>query len=268
MSAETEILNRKGARGESLLNPITIAMNLVAYPMLALWTLVGIALFPIGFVLWKLFTRWSSGRIMRHFIWIYGQGWLLLMAPFIRFRREGFQNLRTDESCVIVVNHLSFFDTYCMSLLPIHDIIFAVRAWPFGIICYGWFMRLAEYLNVETSEWKEVQQKATVIFADGGRLLFFPEGHRSRTGELQRFQSGAFKLASDMKVCVIPLCIKGTDNLLPPGRLWLRPAEITLRVLPPLEGRDFPGNDGARKLRELVHARIAENLMEMQNRAV
>ncbi len=67
-------------------------MNIVAYPAIIVWTVAGIILFPFCFILWKVFTGWENDRIMRHFVWIYGRGWLCIMSPFVRFRREGFKN--------------------------------------------------------------------------------------------------------------------------------------------------------------------------------
>lgn len=239
-------------------------MNLTVYPLLVLWTVVGILCFPLGFVLWKTIAAWDNGRIMRHFIWIYGRGWLLIISPFVRFRREGFENLQMDSPCILVVNHLSFFDTYCMALLPAHDITFAVRAWPFRMFWYGWFMRLAGYLDVESAKWKTIYRSAAKIAAKGGHLLFFPEGHRSRTGRLQHFHSGAFRLTAGLGVRMVPLCIAGTDRLLPPGSFWLQPTQITLRALPAVEGNAYSGGEGARDLRKFVKGQMADALTQMR----
>ena len=48
-----------------------------------------------------------------------------------------------------MVNHRSFFDTYCMNMLPVWDVCFAVRDWPFKIPVYSFFMGVARYLNIE-----------------------------------------------------------------------------------------------------------------------
>ncbi len=172
-----------------------LLMTAVVYPLLALWTAVGIGLYPLAFLLWKVLTRWPAGRIMRHFIWLYGRGWMLLMAPFVRFRREGLRDAGIRGPAILVINHLSFFDTYCMALLPFFDVTFAVRSWPFRIPCYAAFMRQAGYLDVESMSWPECLEAGRRVLAGGGFLLFFPEGHRSRDGALQRFYSGAFRLA-------------------------------------------------------------------------
>jgi len=188
---------------------------------------------------------------MRWFVWIYGRGWLLLMSPFVRFRREGMERIRVDRPCVFVVNHFSFFDTYCMALLPQYDIVFAVRSWPFRLFWYSAFMRLARYLDVEGSSWEETLSNSRSVFAGGGTVLFFPEGHRSRTGEIQRFYSGGFKVAIDAGVDLIPLCIDGTDNL-------------TLRVLEPVATDDYRDKNGHIRLRKQVKEQMSAELAAMR----
>jgi 1-acyl-sn-glycerol-3-phosphate acyltransferase len=255
--------DNKVVKPKPLARLTAIAMNLTVYPLVALLTLAGILFFLPGLGIWKVVTRWSTGRIVRHFIWFYGRGWIAIMSPFVRFRRQGLSR-ETPGPSILVINHLSFFDTYCMALLPVSDIAFAVRAWPFRMIWYGYFMRLAEYLNVESGEWQEISRSAEGIFARGGSVLFFPEGHRSRDGELQHFYSGAFRLAIETGRPVVPLCITGTETLLPPGRFWLRPAAVTLRVLEPVDPAGFPGPDGHARLRKEVKALIAANLEQMR----
>ena len=66
-------------------------------------------------------------------------------------------------------------------------------------------MRLAGYLDVESLSWEEMPGRRPARLRRRGLLLFFPEGHRSRDGRLQRFHSGAFKLAVETGVPVVPL---------------------------------------------------------------
>ena len=245
---------------------LLLLMNLWCYSLLLLWTLFGILVFPLAFGVGLLFLRWSADRLARWFIWLYGRGWLLLMSPFVRFRREQLEQLQVGRPYLFVINHLSFFDTYCMALLPVHDVTFAVRSWPFRMFWYSGFMRLARYLDVEGSSWEETLSNCRCAFATGGTVLFFPEGHRSRDGQLQRFYSGGFKAAISTGVPLIPLCIDGTDRLLPPGRTLLRPCRITLRALDAIDTREFTGKDGHLRLRKLVKERMAAALAEMRSK--
>jgi len=245
-----------------------ILMNLWGYSLLFLWTLFGILVFPLIFVLGRLFLRWPADRLTRWFIWLYGHGWFLLMSPFIRFDRSQMEVIDVGKPYLFVINHFSFFDTFCMALLPVYDIIFAVRSWPFKMFWYGSFMRLASYLDVEGGRWEDILDSCKAAFSANGSVLFFPEGHRSRDGQLQRFYSGGFKVAIAAGVPIIPLCINGTDRLLPPGRKLMHPCQICLKVLEPIDSRDFNTKDGHIQLRKLVRNRMALSLAEMRGEDV
>ena len=241
-----------------------IAMNVWVYGLLLLLTIVGILLTPtVGFYFF-LRHGWDTPRIIRHIIWLYGKGWLAIISPFVSFERQGLDDADVPDNCIFVINHLSFFDTYFMGALPQSDITFAVRSWPFKMFWYRLFMQLANYLEVEDSSWQQTLIKGNSVLKQGGAVLFFPEGHRSRDGYLQRFHSGGFKVAVAAGVPVVPLCIDGTDRLLPPGRKLLRPCRISLRVLGPIDTGDFSAEDGHIQLRKLVKGRMVKSLAEMR----
>lgn len=229
---------------------------------MALWTVLGVLLSPLCLLLCKLLTGWDWGRVTRYLIAIHGYGLIVIISPFARFSGEEYRNI--EHPCIMVVNHLSFFDSYFMSALPSFDIIFAVGAWPFRIYFYTLFMRLARYLDVEQGDWDEAVRTCTESFARKGTVIFFPEGHRSRTGKMQPFYSGAFRLSKETGVPIVPLCLTGTDQLLPPGRLALHPARVRLKALPPVYPADFPGSNGHVRMRRVVRERMEEALKEMR----
>lgn len=243
-----------------------IAMNVWVYSLLFLWTVVGLILSPFqtSFLRWR--HHWPVDRAVRHIIWMYGRGWLLLISPFVSFSRDGLTAKQLPERCVFVINHLSFFDTYFMAGLPHSDVTFAVRSWPFKMFWYRLFMRLANYLEVEDLSWQETTARGTEVLKKGGSVLFFPEGHRSRDGQMQRFYSGAFQLAVAAQCPVVPLCITGTDVLLPPGRKSLRPCRVQLRILPPVSVDDYQYEGGHLALKKNVKAQMVETLEEMTTR--
>jgi 1-acyl-sn-glycerol-3-phosphate acyltransferase len=244
--------------------PTSVLMNLWVYPLMVLWTLVGIILFLPAFAAWKLVTGWSPDRIMHHYIWIYGRVWLGVLWPFVRFRREGFAGREVRPPCICVVNHLSFLDTYFMGGLPFFDVVFMVRSWPFRMFWYAPFMRLAHYVDIESRSWDETLAACRREIASARYLLFFPEGHRSRDGGLGRFYSGAFKLAVETGLPIVPLGLSGTDRLLPPGYLWLQPATVRLRALPAVDPAAFAGPLGHLELRRHVKDLMARAIAEMR----
>jgi 1-acyl-sn-glycerol-3-phosphate acyltransferase len=246
--------------GWSRVRPSAILMNLWAYPMMVLWTLFGIfVMFPVlflaGFVI-----RQETDRTARLLIWLYGRGWIRLMRPFVRLRWVSASDEPFQRPAMVVVNHLSFFDTYFMGRIPNYNLAFAVRSWPFKMPWYGAFMRLAGYLDVESLSFEASFAAARRVFDKGGLVVFFPEGHRSRTGRMHRFHSGAFKIAHAAGVPVIPIVIRGTDVLLGPGHTLLRPTEVSLTVLPAFEPESFPGAEGYFDLRQAVKEAMENEL--------
>lgn len=239
-----------------------LAFNLMFYPLMAFWIVTGILVSPFLIVIWKVVTGWDVGRVMRHLISIHGYGLIIIVSPFVGFQKERLAEIK--RPCILVVNHLSFFDSYFLAALPFHDGIFAVGAWPFKMYWYTLFMRLASYLDVETGNWDEVKRTCTATFAKQGTVLFFPEGHRSRTGKLQPFYSGAFRLAQETGVPIVPLCITGTDTMLPPGHSFLHPARVRLRALDPVDPSEYLGRKGLDQLRREVQKRMSLELEEMQ----
>lgn len=241
----------------------TVAMNLICHPLLIVYTLLsalaGVVLIPVT----ALIPGWSPGRATRFWIWFYGWLWALLFRPFLRIRREGVGVEPADafrRPSVVVLNHQSFFDTYLLGCLPLSNISLAVRAWPFKMLWFAPFMRLAGYFDVESLHHKVSQQRVQELLSEGTHVVFFPEGHRSRDGSLGRFYTGAFRFAVAAGVPVVPVCISGSGRLLPPGRWWFRPATVTLKVLKPLDPADFEGTLSHRELMNHVRCAMASEL--------
>jgi 1-acyl-sn-glycerol-3-phosphate acyltransferase len=238
----------------------SLVMSLLFYPLMALWIAAGVAAAPLLVPACLAATRWEVDRVVRFLIRIHGYGLIVIVSPFVRLTRERLDGIR--RPCIMVVNHLSFFDGYFMAGLPFHDLTFAVGAWPFRMYWYTAFMRLARYLDVENDAWEDAVSACRRAAAKGGAVLFFPEGHRSRTGRLQPFHSGAFRMAIETGLPVVPLVITGTDVLLPPGSRRLHPAHVRLKALPPVDPAGFTGQNAAKRLSHHVRGLMLKNLKE------
>ncbi len=251
-------------RGRKVAWRATIVLMNVWVPLLMLLeTVIGIAISPILLIVWLLVTRWPVAKIVRHFIWMYGRVWLWIVSPFVRLRLTGAAPGKLEQPCIYVANHLSFFDIFFLSATPVFDAVVCLRSWPFRLVWYAPFMRLAQYLDVERLSWEQIVQQIGQILEDGRSVLLFPQGHRSRDGRLGRFYSGAFKLAVHFQVPITPICISGTDRMLPPGRRWMAPADVQLECLKPVEPAGFPAELGHIELRKhvkkLMGACLAKN---------
>ncbi|MBU8911974.1 MAG: 1-acyl-sn-glycerol-3-phosphate acyltransferase [Desulfobacterales bacterium] len=217
-------------------------MNFIAFPLIILWTAVGMILFPFAFIFMKIILGYSTSFITRKCIWIYGRVWQFLLSPFVIFTPLKIHGQPFKNPGIIVVNHRSFFDTYCMNMMPISDVCFAVRAWPFKIPFFNIFMKLADYLNIENFSWNKTIKISQKNIKNSSFILFFPEGHRNRNKDMTHFYSGAFKLAIKHNIPVIPICLTGTEILLPPHRYCLMPTKIKMEVLDPVFPDQFSGD--------------------------
>ena len=242
---------------------LIVLMNCIAFPLIILWTAAGMVLFPFAFLFMKVFLRYSTSFITRKCIWIYGRVWQFLISPFVIFVPPKIHGQPFKNPSIIVVNHRSFFDTYCMNMMPISDVCFAVRAWPFKIPFFNIFMKLADYLNIENFSWNKTVEISQKNIRNNSFILFFPEGHRSKDKAMTTFYSGAFKLAIKHNIPVIPICLTGTEILLPPHRYYLMPTKIKMEILDPVFPDQFTGDIKHVALKKHVKTIMETTLKQM-----
>jgi len=135
-------------------------------------------------------------------------------------------DVETIRSSVIIANHLSFLDPiFLVSLFPKQKTI--VKSRYFSMPVFGWILKSSGYIpaftrNEDTEILLEQVGKMKHYFSAGGNLFVFPEGTRSRTGQLGTFDKGAFRIARQCNAPLKILLIKGTGNLYPPDSFLFR----------------------------------------------
>jgi len=121
-------------------------------------------------------------------------------------------------------------------------------------------MTLAGYVKLARGQSHSIHdayERARRWLRSGMSVLFFPEGTRSRTGELGAFKNGAFKLAVATGIPVVPVAVSGTRDLLVKGSWRFRPGphRVQVSVLPPIAP-----TTSADALRDEARARILKTL--------
>jgi 1-acyl-sn-glycerol-3-phosphate acyltransferase len=220
-------------------------------------------LLPFFTFLQVVFQGRSFGQALRLAIRKYGFILLRLLFPVIPITVENKAG-KLPLPAIFVANHRSAIDPYLFGMLAVENAF--ITSWPFKLPVYGWAMRLAGYIDARAG-WPEIEAQGQCLLASGCSLIVWPEGHRSRTGRLGRFRKGAFKLAAATGRPVVPICILGAGELLPPGRLLLNPGPIRMIVLPPIHlKKEEDGAITPEYFRTEAHRAISRELASQQER--
>ena len=216
---------------------LDLIRSAVSWFLVALVTFVFFFLVALYFLLFFAFDRPRKGI---HPIVSFWARTILLVCPVMKVRLEGAGRLKENETYVLIANHQSLADIIAVLHLA-HSFKFIGKRELFWIPFFGWAIFLAGYIPLirgDHKSGKEVLECARRYLKQGVSVLFFPEGTRSLDGEIHAFKIGAFKLASELNMPVVPLVIDGTRNLIPKGsRLIGRSAQVSVHVELPRQPR-------------------------------
>lgn len=237
------------------------------------WILAGIVLTlaqPVLFVLLVATRPFDPERrlVARLF---HGLGVVIVgFQPWVRVKVENRATSPFREPCIIVSNHESDADVYVSSYLALHgwNAKYLSKESLFAMPVIGWGMRMAGDIEVVRSNRRsraEAFAKCRVWLDRGVPVVIFPEGTRSRTGEMAPFKEGAFRLAIELGVPIQPIVFAGTRDALPPGEFLMRPARVTLRILEPIPVSGMAVTDGA-ALADRVHDLVLAERDEIRKR--
>ena len=182
---------------------------------------------------------------------------LNMLASLIQATVHGTEHVAPGQSYVVVANHQSLIDIYLIFGATPMDIIWVMkqelRQVPFlGIACARMGYIYIDRGNTESA--LRSIEAAKHRIRDGVCVVFFPEGTRSRDGSLGTFKRGAFHLATELDLPVLPVTIAGTRDLLPSGSTALVPGHAVVTIHQPVE----PGDMDARELTRVVHRTMAK----------
>ncbi len=187
-----------------------------------------------------------------------------LRAAGIRPVHENREHAASRLPCIFIANHQSILDIWALiPALPLSTRFVAKKS-LFWIPVFGWAIAAAGFVPIDrknrTAAMRSLSRAAEKV--RGGRsLLLFAEGTRSRDGRLAPFKRGAFHLAIEAGVPVVPVAISGSGRVLPPGFLFrIAPGEVRLAFSAPIDVGPYAGNGGIDALVRDVRARIVARL--------
>ena len=204
-----------------------------------------------------------TGRRERLYPWgLFGaRQWLRLSGARVRVR--GLERLDPARTYVFVANHRSFLDTATLFAHAGRRLGLVAKKELLKVPILGYGMGYVNILAIDRSNRQraiETMKAATDRLRRGVSFGVFAEGTRALPGQLLPFKKGAFYMAAEAGVPVVPVAIKNTDAMMGKGTGVARPGTIEMVILPPVETAGLKTDDEIRRLSEEVNAMVADEL--------
>lgn len=182
---------------------------------------------------------------------------------------RGRQHLHAGQSCVIVANHLSLYDIWVLYGHLGVDFRWVAKQELRRVPIVGRACEVLGHVFIDRSDSQRARaslERARQQIVDGTCILFFPEGTRSRDGRIRPFKKGAFRMAVDMQLPVLPLTINHTQHILPPDGLRQTPGTAEI-LIHPLIATDTDADRLLKKSRAAIISGLAEPSGDMETAA-
>lgn len=214
---------------------------------------------PPGLLLALLF-GWMSPLYHLGSLGVRGALWL----TGIRFHVVGREHIQTNRSAIYCVNHTSNVEPPIMflvldALFPRLRIVY--KAELHGVPILGRGFDLVGFVPIQRGNREQSShaiETAARGLAEGYSFLVFPEGTRSRAGELLRFKKGGFIVAIKAQAPIVPVAISGARAAMRKGSPIIWPVTVHVRIAPPVEtaGLTLADRDG-------LIARVRDHIQRM-----
>lgn len=213
-------------RAKKGLSPITFRLFLRAVFSFLYYGLGGLVFSAFG----SLFIKNSKGRTLDIIKLILAKFLtsVLYLTPFVKKRVIKNPSEDFSKPAVIIANHTSFLDTLAIAMAT-HKIIYLVNDWVYESPVFGKLVRALGFYPVSQGI-ENGMDKLKEKIAQGYSLVVFPEAERSYTNDVKRFHKGAFYLAEQFDLDILPLYIHGNSEVLPKGDFIIYNGSITVKV--------------------------------------
>ena len=225
-----------------------------------------IVLYVLSFIALIVCYPFDKKRRVVHRISAWLTNTVFIFAPLARRRVVGMENIDPNKAYVMVLNHQSMVDILSIYNLPL------VFKWVskkevYRIPIVGRLLWMHGDIVINRASAKEAMQlvhsKGMEWLKKGATVSIFPEGTRSKDGQIHNFKAGAFILAKDAGVPILPVVLDGTSSLVRKGWMINWRNVITIKVLPPVPAEEV----AERSIKEVmaqVHTDMVDALAEIR----
>lgn len=210
-------------------------LTFLRFFLMAIWSAVLMVLSP-------LLIPFFFSRKVPLFVGRYVFSPVLLPMVGIDLTTHGAENVPQDRPVIFVSNHCSHFDIACLFRALPRYIYFVAKKELLWTPFLGFHLWAAGHILIDRkNRVKAVKslRKAALKIKGGKCVTLYPEGTRSTDGEVEPFKKGAFHLAIDAGVDVVPVHIDGTFKIWPKGRFTIKPGKVVVNIGKPITTADY-----------------------------
>jgi 1-acyl-sn-glycerol-3-phosphate acyltransferase len=164
------------------------------------------------------------------------------LIPIWKIEIEGREKAVSGSTYVIIANHQSILDILLINCLR-YRFKWISKIENINLPVLGWYLRMAGYITVNRGNEEskaEMLERSDQCLRQGISIMIFPEGTRSFDGEIGFFKRGAFQLAIQNALPILPVVIDGTTGILPKHGLIFRSGyNVKIKVLDPVNPSSF-----------------------------
>ena len=161
---------------------------------------------------------------------------VLYTNPFVKKKVINDSGENFSKPAVIIANHTSFLDILAVGMLN-PKICFLVNDWVYNSPVFGKAVQRADFYPVSNGIENSLEPLKKKI-KQGYSLMAFPEGTRSESNKIRRFHKGAFYLANEFGLDILPVLIHGNSEVNPKGSPIIKDGSITVEILPRIKAND------------------------------
>jgi len=162
---------------------------------------------------------------------------LNMLFTLMTIEIDGREKITTGQSYIIVANHQSLVDIYVLYGYVGMNIRWVMKKELRSIPVFGLACEMMGQIIIDRSDTQaavESINSARSKIKDGLSVIFFAEGTRSRKGEVEQFKKGAFRLAQELSVPILPVSIHDTNKVLASDTLDWHPGHVKLKFHDPI----------------------------------
>jgi 1-acyl-sn-glycerol-3-phosphate acyltransferase len=190
---------------------------------------------------------------------------ILYFVQKLAIDRKEFSCQGKNDRRIYVLNHSSMYDTVILNVIPGTGKTIVNEKW--GSSFFGFIQKMNGNIIIKNepgiSDSFSTIEKIKTKLEKGIPIIIFPEGTRSKTGKIEKFYSGIFRLAIDTKADIVPVVIDNW-NTIRPGGLWIRDVKPVIKFLRPIKYEDFK-TASHKRISKYIRIKMIQELISIRD---